>query len=256
MRLYAGADAGDRLGAGLTTRTMGASMTITKQLLLASTAGLVVTATAQAADLPVKARPVEYVKICSLYGAGFWYVPGTDTCLKIGSYVRAQTMYGAGNGGVALGFGDGASGGHNTRTASSDFAFRSRGVLSVDLRTQTEYGTLRSYMNVGAEWTTATNNAANNTGASADKLFVNRGFIQFAGFTAGRIRSYFDINSLSPYAYSNNRVSGDTGALGIYGLAYTAQLGNGISATISFEDNGQASGGRGHFTLNMAMGEL
>jgi len=229
-------------------------MTITKQLLLASTAGLAVTAAAQAADLPVKAKPVEYVRVCSLYGAGFWYVPGTDTCLKIGSYVRAQTMYGAGNGGVALGFGDGASGGHNTRTASSDFAFRSRGVLSVDLRTQTEYGTLRSYMNVGAEWTTATNNAANNTGASADKLFVNRGFIQFAGFTAGRIRSYFDINSLSPYSYAR-QLNGDTGSKGIYALAYTAQFADGFSATLSFEDGGLSNGGRGRMTSNAAMPE-
>jgi opacity protein-like surface antigen len=34
------------------------------------------------------AKPVEYVKVCSLYGAGFYYVPGTDTCIKIGDYVR------------------------------------------------------------------------------------------------------------------------------------------------------------------------
>ena len=32
----------------------------------------------------LKAKPVQYVKICSLYGAGFYYIPGTDTCIKIG----------------------------------------------------------------------------------------------------------------------------------------------------------------------------
>jgi hypothetical protein len=26
--------------------------------------------------------PVEYVKVCSLYGAGFSYIPGTDTCVN------------------------------------------------------------------------------------------------------------------------------------------------------------------------------
>src|SRR4029077_17127989 len=123
-------------------------------------------------------------------------------------------------------------------------AFRVRASTSVDLRTQTEYGTLRSYLEVGAELTTGSSSATN-------VPFFDRGFIQFAGFTAGRIRSYFDINSFAPYSYSNSRVSGDTGALGIYGLAYTAQFGNGISATISFEDNGQASGGRGHFVSDM-----
>ena len=28
------------------------------------------------------ARAVEYVRVCSIYGAGFWYIPGTDICIK------------------------------------------------------------------------------------------------------------------------------------------------------------------------------
>ena len=58
--------------------------------LLGSAAGLVAVAGAQAADLPVKAKPVEYVKVCSLYGAGYYYMPGTDICMKLGGYVRWQ----------------------------------------------------------------------------------------------------------------------------------------------------------------------
>ncbi len=65
-------------------------MKMVKSLLLGSAAGLVAVAGAQAADLPVKAKPVQYVKICSLYGAGYYYIPGTDTCIKIGGYVRAE----------------------------------------------------------------------------------------------------------------------------------------------------------------------
>jgi hypothetical protein len=234
-------------------------MKMVKSLLLGSAAGLVAVAGAQAADLPVKAKPVEYVKVCSLYGAGFWYVPGTDTCLKIGSFVRVQTSYnndssdtpdGAGGGG------SGAIGSRFTRTDTSPFGFRTRAGVSVDLRTQTEYGTLRSYMDVGAQWSTGANQAADNQGTTADTLWVDRGFIQFAGFTAGRIRSYFDINSFAPYSYSNLRVQFDTGALGIYGLAYTAQFGNGVTATLSFEDGGQSTGGRGRFTSNLNMAEF
>src|SRR6185437_3910931 len=52
-------------------------MKMVKSLLLGTAAGLVAIAGAQAADLPVKAKPVQYVKICSLYGAGFYYIPGT-----------------------------------------------------------------------------------------------------------------------------------------------------------------------------------
>jgi hypothetical protein len=60
-----------------------------KSLLLGSAAGVLAVTGVQAADLPV-AEPVEYVRICETYGAGFWYIPGTDTCLKIGGYVRFQ----------------------------------------------------------------------------------------------------------------------------------------------------------------------
>jgi hypothetical protein len=211
-----------------------------KNVLLGSAVGMLAVAGAQAADLPVKAKPVEYVRVCSLYGAGFWYVPGTDTCLKIGSYIREQVEWNAGNGGVPIGFGanDAAAAGRFDRTDTSPLSMRTRASISVDLRTQTEYGTLRSYLEGGFQ-----TSANNGTAPSNDVVYFDRGFIQFAGLTAGRIRSYFDINSMAPYSYGNSRVSGDTGALGLWGIAYTAQFGNGFSATISFEDGGSTSQG-------------
>ena len=68
-------------------------MKMVKSLLLGSAAGLVAVAGAQAADLPVKAKPVQYVKICSLYGVGFYYIPGTDMCIKVGGWVRAEAAW-------------------------------------------------------------------------------------------------------------------------------------------------------------------
>src|SRR5262249_14470033 len=119
-------------------------MKAVKMLLLGSAAGLVAVTAGQAADLPVKAKPVEYVRICSLYGAGFYYMPGTDLCIKVGGYVRAEAVYGA-NGSVSWGpFNANA----NQRTTSNE-AFRARGYLSADVRNQTEYGTVRGYIMVG-----------------------------------------------------------------------------------------------------------
>jgi len=63
-----------------------------KSLVLGSAAALVAMSGAQAADLPVKAKAVEYVKACSLYGAGFYYIPGTDTCIKFGGYLRVDVL--------------------------------------------------------------------------------------------------------------------------------------------------------------------
>jgi hypothetical protein len=234
-------------------------MNLMKSLLLGSAAGLVAVAGAQAADFPVKAAPVEYVKVCSLYGAGFWYVPGTDTCIKIGSYVRVQTNWDARGNGQPIGFGstDVAPAGRFTRTDTSELSFRTRAALSLDLRTQTEYGTLRSYLEFGAETT-----ANVGSGPANDTVFFDRAFIQFAGFTAGRIRSYFDINSLTPYSYGTPPISADSNfSVGLYGIAYTFQFGNGVSFTLSAEDGGSSSQGnsagqstaRGHLVSNLSM---
>ena len=66
---------------------------MSKNILLGCAAAFVVVGGAHAADLPAKAKPVEYVKICSVYGAGFFYIPGTDTCIKIGGWVRAEYAF-------------------------------------------------------------------------------------------------------------------------------------------------------------------
>jgi len=69
-------------------------MKTARTLILSSAAGLIaLSGGAQAADLPVKAKAVEYVRICSLYGAGFFYIPGTEPCIKIGGYLRADTTF-------------------------------------------------------------------------------------------------------------------------------------------------------------------
>jgi hypothetical protein len=208
---------------------------ITKSLLLGTAAGLVAVAGAQAADMPVKAAPVQYVKICSLYGDGFYYIPGTDTCLKMGGYLRVQAEYNAGGGGVVAGDSAGSMLGQARfdRVDTNDFNYRVRGAISWDVRQQTEYGTLRTYIRFGAENTTP----ANTGGGTTFNPFWDRAFIQFAGFTVGRSQSFFDLVTYGgAYSYHNVRVSGDTGASGQNLWAYTAQFGNGFSGTISVED--------------------
>ena len=99
-------------------------MKMVKSLLLGSAAGLMAVAGAQAADLPVKAAPVEYVKICSLYGAGFYYLPGTDICVKIGGYVRGQYYVNNGTAPSANPFFQGPVLDQQTRAHGNDFVLR------------------------------------------------------------------------------------------------------------------------------------
>src|SRR5579883_1245672 len=93
-------------------------MKMVKSLLLGGAAGLLAVAGAQAADLPVKAKPVQSVKICSLYGAGFYYMPGTDTCLKVGGLVRAEVNVNAGGSFSVMTSGDFNSNSNTSLTTS------------------------------------------------------------------------------------------------------------------------------------------
>ncbi|MGE3150343.1 MAG: porin, partial [Pseudorhodoplanes sp.] len=176
-------------------------MKMVKSLLLGSAATLVAVAGAQAADLPVKAKAVEYVKVCSLYGAGFYYVPGTDTCLKIGGYVRADYYYHQNAGIVPHVLGADARG---TRTDTADSYTRARLYTSWDWRTQTEYGTLRAFARMGAQGASAgavgTSYSAGN-GFYANAIAIDRAFIQFAGFTFGKTISFHHF--ADPHAYSS-----------------------------------------------------
>src|ERR1700736_4859110 len=132
-------------------------MKMVKSLVLGSAAGLIAMSGAQAADLPVKAKAVEYVRICSLYGAGFWYIPGTDTCMKIGGYLRVDTTF---NGSIYdQPAWSGDLGQHNRYT--DYYASRSRMAITVDTRTATEYGVVRTFGQFDAQFTTQGNNSVN-----------------------------------------------------------------------------------------------
>src|SRR4051794_16343465 len=235
-------------------------MKIVKSLLLGSAAGLIAMSGAQAADLPVKAKAVEYVRICSLYGAGFFYIPGTDTCIKLGGYLRAEVA--ANTNSVYTGNTSGAGAAMNRFT--NGYTWRSREDLNIDTRTATEYGVVRTYFDATFTWTTDTfagNGAApgstvyspiggggtvspasapNNANAGAvanGTVGVYYAYIQFAGFTMGKAVSQFS----APWAnYPGNNFDGLVGGggtvTGVNQFTYTADFGQGITASISAQD--------------------
>jgi hypothetical protein len=170
------------------------------------------------------------VKICSIYGAGFFYIPGTDTCIKIGGWVRAEYALGETGNSHAQFYAGG--GGRNNRIDSSDSRFRARTVLSLDVRTQTEYGTVRAYNRFGF--------TASSTDGSTGVLYTERAFIQIAGFTFGKTQSYFDfVGGAVCYGCGYGGHLSQFGAGGTLVFAYSATLGNGLTATIAVEDGTQ-----------------
>jgi len=229
-------------------------MKLTKTLFLGSAAGLMAVSGAFAADLPVKAKAVEYVKICSLYGAGFYYIPGTDTCIKLGGYLRADANFNTNSD-----FSPNQSGFAGARNRLANYyTFRAREDLNIDTRTATEYGVVRTYFDAVFTWTTGgyagTGSATGTTGytattagtttinpsdggTSGGALGVYYAFIQFAGFTMGKAVSQFDAPWTNyPGNITDNLVGGSGTVTGVNQFTYTADFGQGVTAAFSAED--------------------
>ncbi|UPK01654.1 porin [Bradyrhizobium sp. 170] len=221
-------------------------MTMIKSLILGSAAGLVALSGAQAADLPVKAKAVEYVRICSLYGAGFFYIPGTDTCIKLGGYVRVDTTFNGTTYGGPAWNGDQGQG----NRYRDYFTSRSRMALTVDTRTATEYGVVRTFGQGDFQFdnfgngtknpsvlTAAGVNSSLLSGAGGGYVAVEMVFIQFAGFTFGKSASAY-ATPWNGYPGNNNSflMGGPDYVTGVNNIQYTAQFGNGVSATIGLDD--------------------
>jgi hypothetical protein len=208
-------------------------------MLLGSAAGLMTIAGAHAADLPMrKAAPVAYVKVCDAFGAGFFYIPGTDTCLKLGGRVRADYGFSTPQDLYSRGALDGTTGVKTntlgtSRHAVASYGFHTRGRVDIDARTPTAWGTVQTvaslrlsrdsgiYKEVGPA---LSDNKASPT--------LEAAYIRFAGFTFGVAKDNFSFMPSTFYG------AGHWGSFanGAKQLAYTAVLGGGLSATLAVQD--------------------
>ncbi len=153
-------------------------------LLIASTAALSSVTVAQAADAIVAAEPepMEYVRVCDAFGTGYFYIPGTETCLKVGGYVRVQLD--------ARSDDDfGGEGGYRTNT---------RGHLTLDAKSDTEYGTLAATINMEANTNSSTSydltigGVDYNVSSANNDFYLDETFIELGGLRVGYFYNYFD----------------------------------------------------------------
>ncbi len=197
-----------------------------KSLLLGSAAALAAVSGAQAADAIVAAEPepMEYVRVCDAFGTGYFYIPGTETCLKIGGYVRVdieggdpggQDTYGFNADGERVAFG----GGDSWRT-------RTRVALRLSTATDTEYGALKTYTEVRFD---------RDDNSDSDS-YLQEGYIELAGFLVGYTDSAF--SSFTGFANENinDYWDVDYGDFQTTQLTYKYDTGAGFSAVISLED--------------------
>ncbi|QKV18495.1 porin [Oricola thermophila] len=187
-----------------------------KSLLLGSAAALVAVSGARAADAVIIPEPemVEYVRVCDAAGTGYFYIPGTETCLKISGFVRYQMDFAGGDG---YGDQDGWDKEYDVN-------------LLFEAWNDTEYGPLYSQIRLEAD---------GGVGEDARPLgdsFVNidKAYFTLAGVTMGYKNSFYDNGFGGPADIWNNTGT-HTGM-----VAYTASAG-GFDISLALEDDGSVN---------------
>ncbi|KQT55299.1 MULTISPECIES: porin [unclassified Aureimonas] len=230
-----------------------------KSLLLGSAAAFVAVSGARAADavVQVEPEPAEYVRICDTYGTGFFYIPGTETCLKVGGYVRMRleaqdnttnndidldNLNSASGAAGTIVFSDGSSSAVGGVTGNVPGFFirgngnddynvgsRVRARVEFDAREETELGMLRSFIRLQA-----TNNAATNSGQGTinNGVGIDQAYIQLGGLTIGKLDSLW---AERDGLFTDNDWS--VGDLGTNRISYTFAVA-GFTAAVSVEDDG------------------
>jgi Porin subfamily len=170
-----------------------------KSLLLGSAAALVAFSGARAADAVIaEPEPVEYVRVCDAYGAGYFYIPGTETCLKIGGFVRYQ-----------IDFND----------VDDNFFKTTQASVQLSAKSDTELGTLEGFMDLRQQF-----QSGGGTGTSG---FIDSAYISLGGLKMGKFSNAFDGGIVG----ETDGLGGNTGNT----ISYTFASG-GFDATIGLDE--------------------
>ena len=195
-----------------------------KSLILGSATAALAATGAQAADAIVIAEPepVEYVRVCDVYGAGFFYIPGTETCLRIGAEIRYQVGTSGEN--------DIGNANYNSFVPET-WNSHSRARIFLDARSETEYGLLRGYVRYDARRTRGT-----------DDSNLNHAWLSLGGFRAGWTDSAWVSTPQGGSAAGGSH--SDNGFFYGYHQTHLIQYNfsgdNGFFGTISLEDDNTA----------------
>ncbi|WP_310620555.1 porin [Flexibacterium corallicola] len=197
----------------------------------------------QAADLSTSpesfqyAEPANYVEVCDAFGQGFYYIPGTSTCLRLGGRVRVEAQ--------ALNFGSKPN--NWDQRERNGMRFRARSDLMLETYTDSEFGLIKAYAELQATvdsteaWAAgnATNSDPDLRRGERTDMHLEAAYIQMNGFTFGRTASFFDFFTGATYGSVDRNWSDEN----TWVAGYTAALGNGLSLSLSAEDMSERTNG-------------
>ncbi|WP_172795272.1 porin [Polycladidibacter hongkongensis] len=167
--------------------------------------------------MPVVAEPVDYVQACDAFGAGFFKLPGKDTCIKVGGRIRATAT----------------TGNLSNSGEGKNYKYKSRGSLFLSSMTETEFGLIKTFVEVRGE-----HNQAAKSWVGFQDTYVQIGFGngQFtAGYTDSKFNGFVGFSEIG--VVGQNWYDKD-----VLQASYTQSFGSGLSASLSLEDSNKAGG--------------
>ena len=215
-----------------------------KSLLLGSAAALVAVSGARAADAVVIAEPepMEYVRICDTYGVGFYYIPGTETCLKLSGYIRYDIGVGFSGFEDVIDKEDAFDNLDDGFETNDTYYKRARFAFRADARQETELGTLRGFaqVNFNFDIDTVGGNIDGYDGGLTyqdENISLNHAYIELGGFRIGKTDSLFTTFTGYSSGVSNDGLV-SYGPFDTHQIAYTFTGGNGFTAAVALEEGG------------------
>ncbi|WP_068315870.1 porin [Polycladidibacter hongkongensis] len=186
------------------------------KLIAMAAAAAAAATSAQAADLPAAAEPVDYVQACDAFGAGFFKLPGKDTCIKVGGRIRVD-----------------ATSGDLQDSKGDEYKFSSKGYLYLTSMTDTEIGIIKTY----TEFT------GKHDEKGGEKIGSGDTYIQFSlgagDLSFGKMGDAFAGFTGFAEVGVADRDWADTGSLQV---RFAAPLGNGVTATMALADSNALDG--------------
>jgi hypothetical protein len=197
-----------------------------------------------AAELPASRASkanAEGLQICAAYGRGFFRIPGTETCLKIGLDISSETKLNFVNNDFSIttlrlptfttptgGAPELVYSVQDLRGTVDRYRFITDTQFQVASATQTDYGPLFSFFSFRTPQITA---AEQRVGLANNNIQLDQAWVKFGGLTSGLHKSYFDFTQTG---YVHQGGYGSSRVLPL--LAYTQTLSSMATATISIED--------------------
>ncbi|MBX3575779.1 MAG: porin [Rhizobiaceae bacterium] len=234
-----------------------------KSILLGAAAALVATTGARAADAVVvipEPEPVEYVRVCDTYGAGYFYIPGTETCLRLSGYYRYDIFYWPGSAADPVA---------GTPATEEGYYKHARFAPSFTAKSETEWGTLTGHATVFINWDGQPPAVGYGTSVDLDHMYIELAgirlgkgdtpYARFLGYGApvNWYDGYYGFNNSAELSYTYSGSNGfsfivaavedqddtDWAPNGEVGFNYAQGWGS-AGAIFGYDENGESWGGK------------